>query len=922
MEKLIIYGDHKNILAQKILACAKNDPVGILVEIIENYNDLDIQLPKLANSSLILINKGENEAINIKTRHPDMEIILCRGGEKDFQPNLVIIDKDKNHQYLLFENWNDFWAKIKHPPTEKNRSLIATRKDNEYTINYQGDPQLEKRGAAKASANFFWFSVLLSRFYLNWLEGWLEEVNKMQFSLDLRLEGETKIRRLIIPFSNKHRGEAIFREGEGIIFSSAPPLMEREEYYDHYDYNEACAQSLKSTTLTGTVVAADEEGLEILLDFPTAKMTLKQQKSFRKGGNLLDLLVKAYTGLCAGYSDLSLKDYIYSQENFYYRPEDFLRGYLPNHNKLHLPISSLMLDGKSKVVLQDSSQIQALTDILGPNFISLIKGPPGTGKTLLSSVAIKQLVLQGKIVLVTAHSNQGLDNLLEALSEHVSPKKIFRLGNKPQLINSKKARAWHRHEKYRKKIEKDRQAFISSWLEKNKEKADDPESLKKAAKHFFANSQEIYYESEEIWRLICKNEGLVLGITINSFQFDETLRLLLYHDRLLACSQDFSDSWERLDRITKYRLRNPGEDYMLTEMSLPIAVSEYMARDNEDGKKSKPQFIIDAALIDEATKGRFFEFLPIIKKVDSKLILIGDTDQLGNIPIPLEIKEEMLGKIMSGLIPNPDGRGARLYSTLEESHPLQPIETTKEAIIDWFDNFSQGMFYSLINNSHLESNNLNINRRSLPVITDLLNYVFDKRLRIGRFNPHFQGSVVFLDSDGQETRVRTSYKNDREVSLASQEMLNFFQRQKKASGEINLNSLGIIATYRGQVKAIKEKIRQTLLFHPLFTDLVNQQNIDHILNDLVNTVDAFQGSEREAIIVSFVRSNDEGQIGFSSDIRRLYVALSRPRNELIIIGNAQTFLKSKDQKIKNVFGRLIHFTQEKKTYGRKILELV
>ncbi len=59
----------------------------------------------------------------------------------------------------------------------------------------------------------------------------------------------------------------------------------------------------------------------------------------------------------------------------------------------------------------------------------------------------------------------------------------------------------------------------------------------------------------------------------------------------------------------------------------------------------------------------------------------------------------------------------------------------------------------------------------------------------------------------------------------------------------------------------------------------------------MNTVDGFQGQERDVILISLVRSNDDGQIGFLRDLRRMNVAITRARMKLIILGNVQTMTK-------------------------------
>ncbi len=62
-------------------------------------------------------------------------------------------------------------------------------------------------------------------------------------------------------------------------------------------------------------------------------------------------------------------------------------------------------------------------------------------------------------------------------------------------------------------------------------------------------------------------------------------------------------------------------------------------------------------------------------------------------------------------------------------------------------------------------------------------------------------------------------------------------------------------------------------------------------NISVNTVDGFQGQERDVVVISLVRANDKGQIGFLRDLRRMNVAITRARMKLIILGNVATLTR-------------------------------
>ena len=168
-----------------------------------------------------------------------------------------------------------------------------------------------------------------------------------------------------------------------------------------------------------------------------------------------------------------------------------------------------------------------------------------------------------------------------------------------------------------------------------------------------------------------------------------------------------------------------------------------------------------------------------------------------------------------------------------------------------------------------------------------------------------ENQITIEGEDAPEDSASTSSSSS--VSAANQNSdLNFkeqfvgesFGRINKAEAELTLLTLaeyftkigkqrvlsesidvGIISPYRAQVQYLKKLIKKYEFFKP-YRRLIS-----------VNTVDGFQGQERDVILISLVRSNDEGQIGFLKDLRRMNVAMTRARMKLIILGNKDTMTK-------------------------------
>ena len=157
-----------------------------------------------------------------------------------------------------------------------------------------------------------------------------------------------------------------------------------------------------------------------------------------------------------------------------------------------------------------------------------------------------------------------------------------------------------------------------------------------------------------------------------------------------------------------------------------------------------------------------------------------------------------------------------------------------------------------------------------------------------------------LDLDVPMEWVDTSEYDDmaEDVSFKEQFVGENFGRINKAEAELTLKTLedyfirigrqriideridvGVISPYRAQVQYLRRRIAKSEFFKPY------RRSIS------VNTVDGFQGQERDVILISLVRSNDEGQIGFLRDLRRMNVAITRARMKLIVLGSVPTMTR-------------------------------
>jgi superfamily I DNA and/or RNA helicase len=121
--------------------------------------------------------------------------------------------------------------------------------------------------------------------------------------------------------------------------------------------------------------------------------------------------------------------------------------------------------------------------------------------------------------------------------------------------------------------------------------------------------------------------------------------------------------------------------------------------------------------------------------------------------------------------------------------------------------------------------------------------------------------------------------NKAEAELTLNTLQHYFERIGKQRILDERIDVGIISPYRAQVQHLRRLLMKREFFKP-FRRLIS-----------VNTVDGFQGQERDVIIISMVRANDDGQIGFLRDLRRMNVAITRARMKLIILGDKNTLTR-------------------------------
>lgn len=256
------------------------------------------------------------------------------------------------------------------------------------------------------------------------------------------------------------------------------------------------------------------------------------------------------------------------------------------------------------------------------------------------------------------------------------------------------------------------------------------------------------------------------------------------------------------------------------------------------GSKSLSNIRFDIAIIDEASQATIPSVLLPINKA-KKFVLIGDHKQLP--PVIFNNDTEYLKtSLFEELIAHYEHQSEELLIQYRMNEILMEFPNRK--------------FYE---------NKLKCSKESKEY--------FLKSRSLGKYDS--SNPLIFIDTSKHENNKESSldYSHSYINKLESEIALDIIKIC--LDNGIKPKDIGVISPYKNQVR------------------LINKKTIVD-----VKSVDGFQGGEKDIIIISLVRSNDNGDIGFLKDLRRLNVSLTRAKKKLIVIGNRETLKSNNDYK--------------------------
>ena len=532
----------------------------------------------------------------------------------------------------------------------------------------------------------------------------------------------------------------------------------------------------------------------------------------------------------------------------------------------------------------DQDKKDAISTVLSSDRISLVEGPPGTGKTSFITELIKQFLKiepNGRVLLVS-QTNVAVDNAIERL-EKTGFSNILRIGREE---NEKIAKSSHHL-----MVERRFRAWAASCLHVAKTYLDG-----------LATQRGLSIQKLHHARLL--EEFVLLATPIR--EVDETPKTQTIYDYQTESDAAVEEAPDEANVARLKEIKTELEELGFgrkRSQELDLRSAESFVREILDGEGSDLTTLVKLAKIqndwilklqfDRDLKSRFvsntlvvagtcigFLSLPDVARLQFDLCIIDEASKAtateALVPMARSEKVVLVGDT-NQLPPN-------------EEDLIKDTETLKNAGVTP-DSVKETVFELFV--KHLPQNNRSalLNQyRMVPEIGNLISECFYH----GRVKSPENASlkreyilgkpVKWISTSDSQFRIETklpsrSYENDLEVRLALKEINNLADAYR-AKGLEPGASLLLITPYGGQKKRLREGVAR-------LTDLPFKVRIE--------TFDAVQGIEADYTIISLVRSNLRGDLGFigPSYWRRINVAMSRARFGLTIIGDSDCAISSK-----------------------------
>lgn len=521
---------------------------------------------------------------------------------------------------------------------------------------------------------------------------------------------------------------------------------------------------------------------------------------------------------------------------------------------INIPVVGNASEVEQHIRSLNGSQQRAVQSFIAASNHSttLLQGPPGTGKTTTIVKLLQVLSHKNQRTLVCAPSNKAVQVLAERYLQDHPDIPVILASIESKISEKLRPICLHTwRDDLRKTFSTNLDSLLSYLNPSQLLQSDDSKKGGKVKK-------EAQYDKDKILDLLRNAKaGLALveaQIRKYGFSVDHISSLNQLLDFLKGKTSLFNFSQEDAFTLFKEHIKSQLVRRRDRVLQLPVFTDCSESIEKQLLNQSKILFAtlsvagrvsmldeeirrVDALIVDEAGQSVEAETLIALQHMPSKVLLVGDTKQLPATVMSQCAKEKRYDRSMM----------ERLEQNHQPSLMLQTQYRMDPQICVWPSN----QYY----NGRLQT---------------------DPALKPSSKSDITQAIAFYDISTGEESKSVTSRKNDQEANYVLQTIRHIRKTDP-------VSHIGVITFYAAQVEAIEEMLKR--------------ENRPIKQNVTVNTVDGFQGDEREIIILSSVCANNRKDIGFLNDPRRLNVAITRAKHTLIVLGHART-LESQESDLK------------------------